>query len=34
MFVKEIKEFLDGVPIDEPDIILWLKDYIKEGIGL
>lgn len=31
---KEIKEILDGVPIDEPDIILWLKDYIKEGIGL
>ena len=31
---KEIKEILDGVPIDEPEIILWLKDYIKEGIGL
>ena len=30
---KEIKEILDGVPIDEPDIILWLKDYIKEGIS-
>lgn len=29
---KEIKEILDGVPIDEPDIILWLKAYIKEGI--
>ena len=27
-----IKELLDGVPINEPDIILWLKDYIKEGI--
>lgn len=27
-----IKEILDGVPIDEPDIILWLKEYIKEGI--
>ena len=31
---REIKEILDGVPIDEPDIILWLKEYIKEGIGL
>lgn len=30
---KAIKEILDGVPIDEPDIILWLKDYIKEGIS-
>ena len=30
---KEIKEILDGVPIDEPDIILWLKEYIKEGIS-
>ncbi len=28
----KIKEILDGVPINEPDIILWLKDYIKEGI--
>ena len=27
------KEILDGVPIDEPDIILWLKEYIKEGIS-
>ncbi len=32
MNTKEIKELLDGVPINEPDIILWLKDYIKEGI--
>jgi len=29
---RAIKEILDGVPIDEPDIILWLKEYIKEGI--
>lgn len=29
---KAIKEILDGVPIDEPEIILWLKEYIKEGI--
>lgn len=29
----EIKEILDGVPINEPDIILWLKEYIKEGIN-
>ncbi len=30
---KEIKEILDGVSIVEPDIIIWLKSYIKEGIG-
>lgn len=29
---ESIKEILDGVPINEPDIILWLKEYIKEGI--
>ena len=29
----EIKEILDGVSIVEPDIIIWLKSYIKEGIG-
>ena len=29
---KEIKDILDGVPINQPDIILWLKDYIKEGM--
>lgn len=29
----EIKEVLDGVSIVEPDIIIWLKSYVKEGIG-
>lgn len=29
----EIKEILDGVSIVEPEIIIWLKSYIKEGIG-
>ncbi|MEE0967100.1 MAG: ATP-binding protein [Bacilli bacterium] len=29
----EVKEILDGVSIVEPDIIIWLKSYIKEGIG-
>lgn len=29
----EVKELLDGVSIVEPDIIIWLKSYIKEGIG-
>ncbi len=29
---KEIKEILDGVDINSPEIILWIKDYIKEGL--
>lgn len=29
---KEIKKILDGIPINLPDIIIWLKDYIKEGL--
>lgn len=28
----EVKEQLDGVPIREPEILLWLRDYINEGI--
>lgn len=31
---KQIKEILDGVSIVTPEIILWLKDYIKEGMNL
>lgn len=30
---NEIKEILDGVSIVEPEIVIWLKSYIKEGIG-
>lgn len=30
----EIKELLEGVPINSPEIILWLKEYIKEGINV
>ena len=29
---KEIKELLDGVAINLPEIIVWLKNYIKEGL--
>lgn len=32
MNTAEIKEILDGVPINTPEVILWLKEYIKEGI--
>ncbi|NLK21497.1 MAG: sensor histidine kinase [Epulopiscium sp.] len=29
---KEIKNILDGVPISDISIILWLKDYINQGL--
>lgn len=29
----EITEILDGVLITEPDVIIWLKQYIKEGLA-
>ena len=28
----EIKEILDGVPLDSPDILMWVKGYILENI--
>ena len=32
MDTKEIRKILNGVPIGAPDIILWINDYINEGI--
>lgn len=29
---KEIKKLLGDVPIDNIDVIMWLRDYIKEGL--
>lgn len=29
---KEIKKLLGDVPINNIDVIMWLKDYIKEGL--
>lgn len=29
---KEIKKILDDVVINEPTIIMWLKEYLKEGL--
>lgn len=29
---KEVKEQLDGFSLLEPQILLWVKDYINEGI--
>ncbi len=30
---REAKEMLDGVSILEPEVLLWIKDYINEGIS-
>ncbi len=30
---NEVKEMLDGVSILEPEILLWIKDYINQGIS-
>lgn len=29
---REIKEVLGGVPLNEPDVVIWMQEYIKEGI--
>jgi anti-sigma regulatory factor (Ser/Thr protein kinase) len=30
--VSEIKKHLNGVPIDNIDVLIWIRDYINEGI--
>lgn len=29
----EIKEILDGVPLDSPDVLMWVKGYILENLA-
>jgi hypothetical protein len=29
---QQIKERLGNVPITTPEVVLWLKDYIQEGL--
>lgn len=29
---REIKEIIKEVPLNTPDVILWMQEYIKEGI--
>ncbi|MEG0077643.1 ATP-binding protein [Anaerorhabdus sp.] len=31
---KEVKEKIEGVSILEPDILLWIREYINQGIQL
>ncbi|MEG0276084.1 MAG: ATP-binding protein [Coprobacillus sp.] len=33
MNTKDMKSILGDVKINEPEVILWLKDYIKEGLS-
>jgi anti-sigma regulatory factor (Ser/Thr protein kinase) len=28
----EIKQILNGVPVNHPDVVIWLKEYIAEGL--
>ena len=28
----EIRTALDGVPLNSPDVLMWIRDYVKEGI--
>lgn len=28
----EIRRIMDGVPITTPEVLSWIKDYVKEGI--
>lgn len=30
---REIRQMLDGVPLDNPSVIDWIKGYISEGIA-
>ncbi len=30
--MREVVEMLDGVPLDEPEVMGWLKDNLNEGI--
>lgn len=32
MNTKEIDEILQGIPLNNPDVILWMQSYIREGI--
>ena len=29
---REIKQVLDGVPLTTPEIVLWIKEFLEEGI--
>ncbi|MDD6735107.1 MAG: ATP-binding protein [Clostridiales bacterium] len=32
MDTREVRRELDGVPLDTPEVVMWLDGYIREGI--
>ena len=30
---KDIKEILEDININEPGVLVWIKNYLKEGIN-
>jgi K+-sensing histidine kinase KdpD len=30
---NELENLLEGVPINEPSVLLWVKEYVKEGLA-
>lgn len=30
---RELSEILGDIPFDQPDVLLWLEDYLAQGIG-
>ena len=30
---KQLKEILDGVPLNSPEVIVWIKNYLEEAYG-
>jgi len=29
---KEIRKHLDGIPLDNVDVLLWIKEYVRDGL--
>ena len=29
---KDLRDILDGVPLTEPSVMTWIKEYIADGI--
>lgn len=30
---QEVRKVLDGVPLNTPDVLMWIRGYLEEGIG-
>ena len=29
---RQIRQALGGVPLDTPEVLIWMRDYLQEGI--